>query len=289
MGAAQNVQGFKELLGDDADADAVSSLERTFQLPLRSLEPPDDHPNPVQGEKPFLLLVANRIGADPVRYRSPWTGVLYDPSDPSDQSRRDRDDSHIRLFEAKFNSVWESYKNLYYGYDSVGSVYLKQLDDAGTGRVTGSFSGVFGIRKRCAAGSWNSLHHVRVEEPGDKTCVYRVESSVVLVLEPCDDPRTTMDIAASLSKETIKTCKISQAFLAGSHVENIGVLIESNEIDLRSSLERVHIPKTQEILDDLKKLEPKKPAMVNPLMGMIMNSDMLKKKLAKEQDGSSGW
>jgi hypothetical protein len=74
--------------------------------------------------------------------------------------------------------------------------------------------------------------------------------------------------------------------LLASHIENLGTLIEANEIDLRSSMERVHVPKTQEIMNDIQKSEPKRPVAVNPLMGMIMNSDMLKKKLANEAAGS---
>jgi hypothetical protein len=65
-----------------------------------------------------------------------------------------------------------------------------------------------------------------------------------------------------------------------SHIEHIGTLIESNEIDLRSNLERVLIPKNHETLDAIQKKQISRPQM-NPLMGMVMNSDVLKKKLAK--------
>ena len=110
-----------------------------------------------------------------------------------------------------------------------------------------------------------------------------------MVLDPTEgnSSATKVDLSANVSKETSKTCKVSSSSISSSHIENIGTLIEANEIDLRSTVERVHIPKTHEIMNDIQKSEPKRPVAVNPLMGMIMNSDMLKKKLANEAAANS--
>jgi hypothetical protein len=74
--------------------------------------------------------------------------------------------------------------------------------------------------------------------------------------------------------------------LAMCHIENIGDIIESNEIDLRSMIEQVHVPKTQSILIDIQKQAPKKPQGPNPIMGLMMESDVLKKRLAKAEPES---
>lgn len=184
--------------------------------------------------------------------------------------------SIMRYFEGTVNSVWESYKNSYYGHESVGSVYLKE-DPAGT-----SFTGMFLVHKLCSSGSWDALHVVRVAEPTDEMCYYQVESKVLVTVATTSTEGDTspMEISALLSKETAKECKFHHAQVFACHIENMGTLIEANEIDLRSQTERVQVPKMQEILDDLQKQEQKMPAQVNPLMGMIMGSDLLKKKLA---------
>jgi len=264
----QNVKGLSELLNDNPDA--KDALQKKFQLPLRVMEPEEDE----KGEKPFLLCRYNRVGD---KHRSPWTNNLYPKSDDNggkSASAGGEEDDELRLLEAQVNEVWDAYKNLYYGHEAVGSVYLKETDK-------GAFEGVFCIQKKCSAGSWDSIHFVHVDEPQEKTCNYRVESSALVVVNGSaddDNKQTSVDTSASLSKETNKTCKISPTMMTASHIENVGELIEANEIDLRSSLERVHIPKTQEIVDDIKKSSPKMPTGANPLMGMIMGSDVLKKK-----------
>jgi capping protein (actin filament) muscle Z-line, beta len=262
------VNALKEMM--TGNPDAAESLSKKYQLPFQVLDAPVTATDDNNGERPFLLCRYNRVGD---KHRSPWTNKLYPGGDEVDTKEPD----DLRLFEDKVNQVWNSYMNLYYGHAAVGSVYLSEWDK-------GAFQGVFGIQKKCSSGSWNSIHFVHVNNPEEKTCKYRVESLVLVVLEPDIDGKgetSKLDISASLSKETSKDCKIQQTMLAASHIENIGMLIEANEIDLRSSLERVHVPKTQEIVDSIQKDEPKMHTRVNPLMGMIMDSDLLKKKLAK--------
>lgn len=257
------------------DASGRDKLQTRNPLPFAVLEELED--------KPFLICRYNRVGD---KHRSPWTNKLYPPG--SDDGEAVQGDEELRLLEAKFNQVWGSYKNLYYGHDSVGSVFLQDRGDT-TQPLRGGFQGMFGIHKECTTGTWDSIHIVHVDEPTDKTCNYRVESSVLMVLDPTEGNAlaTKVDLSACVSKETSKTCKVSVSSISSSHIENVGTLIEANEIDLRSTLERVHIPKTQEIMNDIQKSEPKRPVAVNPLMGMIMNSDMLKKKLANEAAANS--
>jgi capping protein beta len=257
----KNLKGIKGLLS----ADASEALMKRHLLPFTVSDPEDED------ERPFLVCRYNTIGD---KHRSPWTNHMHpkaagdDPGEPDD----------LRLLESSVNDVWDAYKGLYYGREAVGSVYLVDTDK-------GAFQGLFGISKKGPTGSWNSLHIVHVDEPEEKTCNYRIESSVLLILEPetNGDESLHLDVSATVSKEVSKTCKVSPSMMAASHIENLGTLIEANEIDLRSSLERLYIPKTLEIMDGIqKKVEKRKPAL-NPLMGMIMDSSMLKKKMANEQ------
>lgn len=224
-----------------------------------------------EDERPFLVCRYNTIGD---KHRSPWTNHLHPKANGDEPGEPDE----LRHLEATVNDVWDAYKGLYYGREAVGSVYLLDSDK-------GSFQGLFGISKKGPSGSWNSLHIVHVDEPEENTCNYRVESSVLVILEPDTNSGESphLEVSATLSKEVSKTCKVKQAMMAASHIENLGTLIEANEIDLRSSLERVYIPKTLEIMDGIQKKADKMKPALNPLMGMIMDSSMLKKKLASKQ------
>jgi capping protein beta len=180
------------------------------------------------------------------------------------------------------NEVWDSYKNLYYGSEAIGSVYLMEAKSGDAG----VFQGVFCIQKDCEAGIWSGIHHVHVSDPGnDVTCVYRVESAVVMVLKPKANEDIQMKVSASMSKEPVtREMKVQKTYLQSNHLENLGQIIEEIETELRSYFETVCLPKTHAIIVDIQKEPTKfKPPAVNPLMGMMMNSDMLKKRLAKQQ------
>jgi hypothetical protein len=260
-----------DLYRSNGQTDAADALAKKFPLPLTVIQPTEA--DDANGEKPFIACRSNQIGT---KHRSPWTHRLYpDGSDfyePTDDNHED-----LRVLEEQMNQVWSAYTHLYYGHEAVSSVYLSPYD-------AGSFQGVWAIRKHCDSGSWDSWHVVTVESvhPSTRMCVYRVETTVLnLALPTLPSGQGTCTISASLSKETTKSIKVIPNLVNASHIENIGKLLEANEIDVRSSLERVHVPKTQELIDTMQKNEPKMPTQVNPLMGMIMGSDVLKKRLAK--------
>lgn len=216
------------------------------------------------------------------------------PKSPKDEAASE-EKGGFRLFELSINEVWDAYKSLYYGHDAVGSVFLRDTSDQ---QGFGPFTGMFGIyKKKTGCGTWNSVSIVHVDQAGKDdntfdTRSYKVETSVWLVLDPTttedgehinDNPDVNVDLSATLSKEVTKELKILPNMLLASHIENIGELIEANEMDLRSQLERVSIPKAVGMIDMLMKEKEKSfRPQVNPLMGMIMGSDLLKKKLEKQ-------
>lgn len=241
-------------------------MREQYQLPLRVMDLAE------KGERPFLCCRMNRTGDD--KHRSPWTNKCW----PYGQ---EAEDSSLRGLERMMNEVWESYKSLYYGSEAIGSVYLKEP----TGSGEGGFSGVFCIHKDTEAGTWSGIHHVSVSELDEKMCTYRVESAVVMIVKPKEGQDTRMNVSASMTKEpVVREMKVQKAYLQSNHIENLGTIIEENEMELRSYFETVCLPKTHALIDDIQK-EPMKfkpPGGVNPLMGMMMNSDMLKKRLAKQ-------
>jgi capping protein beta len=256
------------------NADAVDAMRKQYQLPFEVMDLAE------KGERPFLCCQENRVADD--KHRSPWTNKCW----PYGQEAKE---SPLRGLERMMNEVWDSYKNLYYGSESIGSVYLVDSTPAADNKDgNGGFSGVFCIHKDSDAGVWSGIHHVQVTEhvgPDNATCSYRVESAVVMILKPNEGEDTQMNVSASMTKEpVVREMKVQKAYLQSNHVENLGTIIEEIEMELRSYFETVCLPKTQAIIVDIQKepLKNKPPGGVNPLMGMMMNSDMLKKRLAKQ-------
>jgi capping protein (actin filament) muscle Z-line, beta len=227
--SAETIGLLSDLLASNPDA--LSEVSKTlFPLPL------DVEIDPTT-QKNFLKCELNRLGDS---YRSPWSNTFV-PCVSGDVPY-----NALRSLEAIANEVWESYRQLYYRHDSIGSVYLYETEEK-----DGSFTGVFLIQKNVsdetlAQGQWNSVHFVHVTQVTKGSSRYRIQSTVQVTMDPSE--KTT--IGARLTKVTDQSCVVSGI---ASHVENLGKLIESAEIEIRSNLENVQIPKTKEIVDGIRK------------------------------------
>ncbi len=145
---------------------------------------------PASGEtdedRPFLQTPFNKI--DKANYRSPW----------KQQSSSDTD---VIELEHTANEVWDAYRQLYYGSDAVGSVFVRRKgSDARTGTPSkakkgGALEALFGIQKKCFGenGSdeiarWDSVHTVTIEVPNfeEGTCEYKIKSAVWCRYKPED-------------------------------------------------------------------------------------------------------
>ena len=106
-------------------------------------------------------------------------------------------------------------------------------------------------------GQWNSIHIVHVK----KDATITIHSTVFVMIEK--------DICAHVTRET------SRKQLSQTTMETIGPLLEEIETTIRSSLEQVHLPKTFDIVREMRKT--KKPSV--PTMGMnhtaILNQAIL--------------
>lgn len=215
-------------------------------------------------EKPFLLCAFNQATSG--AYRSPHTSRLFtvqanqQPPQIAPPKPISEDDRELRNLEKAFNEVWYAYTALYYGFDSVGSVFLsrpghtaKRFDSVESVHLSktrgkGYMEAMFGVQKRADGdAAWDCVHIVHVEEQKDKVCNYRVESAVVMTICPYAGSKVT----SSLQKETIKTLPVRPSTLAGSHIENLGKIIEDVETEFRSKLERVDIPKTIDVVESM--------------------------------------
>ena len=253
----QNLAAMEELLGKGSTTkNERETLRRRNMLPFTAFEEvptaDDDEETP---ERPFLMCPQNRSDNT---YRSPWTNMYYAFEQKGGEEEikiyaRDipDDEKEIRTLELNANDVWEAYTRMYYGAEAVCSVYLKSLGDPSPGSKSklGPFEGMFGIKKSAGNGAWDSLHLVKVDQPNekDKTCEYHVESQVVVTLHPYKDS----DVSSFLTKETSRQGKVELHSLNGSHLTNLGKIMEDVEIEFRSKMERVDMPKTTEVIQSI--------------------------------------
>lgn len=263
----KTLAGLKSLAPHDAET--LDAVQQRLQLPFII----DDEGE--KGEKPFLNCQYNQIQEGV--HRSPWTNIGWPGNIEVPLSAKDED---LRSLEKAANEVWDAYTHLYYGSVAVGSVYLQKVDK-------GAFQGLFGIRKDGSTGSWNSAHLVVVDQPNqDNTmCTYHIQSTVVIVLDTgaSEVETSKVKISASVAKNTTQSHKVTKLFMDSNHLENIGTIIEDIEIDIRSSFERVHIPRTHEMVDAIQRDVVKRSTPNMAMHNLMLNSDAFKKRRAKAE------
>jgi hypothetical protein len=155
----------------------------------------------------------------------------------------------LRTLELHANEIWDSYTKLYYGKEAIGSVYLKESSSK-------SFVACFLISKtvhndeRLAEGQWNTAHIVQAGKlvHGTSSCTYKIQSQLMISLIP----QSQIGISGQLFRTTEQTHSVSSEAPSASHLENIGKMIEDIEIDMRSNLDVVTIPRTRQVLSGLR-------------------------------------
>jgi capping protein (actin filament) muscle Z-line, beta len=190
-------------------------------------------------DKRFILCEFNKYGSS---HRSPHSQTLVPPLAQEPQHLSDI----LQTFESHANEVWEAYTQLYYGKDALGSVYVKE--------VSASLVACFLISKsvqndeRLAEGQWDSVHMVHIGKVVNASCTYKISSHILVSMDPTADT----SLSAQVSRTTKQTHPVTNQQYS-SHLENMGKMIEDIEIELRSNLDAVTIPKTQQVLSGLRR------------------------------------
>ena len=272
---SQNIAGLASLLSSAVDADAAEELYQRSDPPLgHAVDPAATIANRGGGnggsptatsKKAFIISDYNRDGDS---HRSPWSNVYYPPI----ESGGFQPSTQLRQVEIMANEVFDSYRSLYYGSgdSSVASVYLWDRDtDAGGGDGGGGFAGAFLIKKEIKEEeadqylrkvTWNSVHVVEVTPSSEgRTASYGMTTTISLIMEPntaslATDGSGRTCISGSLTKRSDRVLSIATNGLGGAaeHIANIGKMIEDVEIEMRSSMNSLHIQKTRYVVDSVR-------------------------------------
>jgi len=132
-------------------------------------------------ERPYLNTPFNQL--DDNEYRSPWKDASGGETD-------------ILELEQSANEVWDAYRQLYYGHDAVGSVYVRRKGSNDKAKKGGALEALFGIQKKCYGDDnggdeiarWDSVHTITIEVPNfeEGTCEYKIKSSIWCRYNPED-------------------------------------------------------------------------------------------------------
>ncbi|XP_028394184.1 F-actin-capping protein subunit beta-like [Dendronephthya gigantea] len=191
--------------------------------------------------KDYLLCDYNRDGDS---YRSPWSNS-YDPplEDGAVPSEK------LRKLEQEANVAFDQYREMYFE-GGVSSVYLWDLDHG--------FAGVILIKKagdgsKKIKGCWDSIHVIEVQEKsGGRNAHYKLTSTVMLWLQTNKQGSGIMNLGGSLTRQVETDSPISEA---GSHIVNMGKLIEDMENKMRNTLNEIYFGKTRDIVNALRSIQ----------------------------------
>lgn len=212
---------------------ALSELsQRVVDFPLQSVEDP-------LTKRRFLLCELNKTGTS---HRSPYSNTFVPPLENEQHLLNDK----LRNFELHANEVWDAYTQLYYGKEALGSVYVKEASTSSLACFL--ISKTVENDERLAEGQWNSSHTVHIGKVINGVCTYKVYSQVMISMDPTCD--TTL--GAQLSRVTEQSERVVPGQEYASHLENMGKMIEDVEIEVRSNLDAVTIPKTRHVVSGLR-------------------------------------
>jgi len=194
--------------------------------------------------KDYLLCDYNRDGDS---YRSPWSNE-YDPPLPDGTVPSDK----LRKLELASNEAFDTYRELYYE-GGISSVYMWDLDDG--------FAAVVLIKtvndgSTHLKGSWDSIHVLEVQDRG-RSAHYKLTSTILLYMVGGNPDVQTLDLSGSLTRQLEQDLPVDDF---GTHLVNIGRLIEDMENRMRNFLRSVYFEKTRDIVNDLRSVKPLKEA-----------------------------
>lgn len=189
--------------------------------------------------KLFLCCDYNRDGD---LYRLPWLNTYFPAL--ADAEGAPFPLLELRPLEEYANDLFDVYRDLYYEGGTL-SVYLW---DTGDSVAVDGFAGVVLLQKNAESGNgrWSSIHVVEVEpEAGGAQANYTLTLTVIL-----DLVEGSTDLSGLLVRQTAKVMPVGGD--EGTHIANIGTLVEDVEFKLRSMLQEVYFDRTRNVLADIR-------------------------------------
>ncbi|KAL8721563.1 MAG: hypothetical protein Q9225_001771 [Loekoesia sp. 1 TL-2023] len=190
-------------------------------------------------KRDYLLCDYNRDGDS---YRSPWSNEFQPEVEDAEMPSE-----RVRKMEVRMGEAVEVYRELYYE-GGVSSVYFWDLDDG--------FAGVVLLKKTTpkgrSEGGWDSIHVFEAIDRA-RTAHYKLTSTVILHLGTANEALGHMDLSGNMTRQIEQDMPVQDD---GSHIVNVGKLVEDMELKMRNLLQEVYFGKAKDIVGDLRSIQP---------------------------------
>jgi capping protein beta len=200
----------------------------------------------------FLQCDYNR---DADSYRSPWSNEYVPPlSDglvPSPE---------LRKLEIEANSIFNHYRQQYFGSGSSSSVYFFETgdeEDENSSSAAQGFGACWLVHKDVTAsktlkqGWWDSTHVFEVEPTESKgKFSYKLTSTIMISMVMKDAAFGAVDLSGTYAKQAAFEKKYDAT--VNTHVVNMGHILEDIETAIRNAIEGIYIQKTRGVINSMR-------------------------------------
>ncbi|KAF2835470.1 F-actin capping protein [Patellaria atrata CBS 101060] len=247
MASADPFDSALDLLRRLNPKDTAANVQRLCSLApsltedlLESVDVPLTIKRDTKTGRDFLCCDYNRDGDS---WRSPWSNEFFPAIDDGEgvvPSER------VRKMEVKAGEAFDVYRELYFE-GGISSVYFWDVDDG--------FAGCVLLKKSASpssksAASWDSIHVFEALDRA-RTARYKLTSTVILNLGTDAENLGNMDLSGNMVRQVEQDLPVEND---GSHVTNIGKMVEDMEGKMRNLLQEVYFGKAKDVVGDLRSI-----------------------------------
>lgn len=100
-------------------------------------------------------------------------------------------------------------------------------------------------------GSWDSIHVFDAQDRA-RTAHYKLTSTVILSLGTDSEALGNLDLSGNMVRQVEQDMAVEDD---GSHVANIGKMVEDMELKMRNLLQEVYFGKAKDVVGDLRSMQ----------------------------------
>ena len=208
--------------------------------------------------KDFTGKLNNFLTAQFINFRCPWDDKIYSEEGKVQEITIKPLSTELKQLEKALNEAISTYASLYYGSDSITSVYIEKEAENGE-----SFLVSILIKKIAesddeenefqAKAIWDSIHLFEITKVKDEY-VYCHTATVMLSFDNSVAELKNIKLAGNLIKQNELKVSINQDL--SKHLIHIGNLLEESESRLRNDLQSVYFGRTHDIVNELRSALP---------------------------------
>lgn len=193
-------------------------------------------------------------------FSCPWDDKFYSEDGKVQETTNKPLSNEIKQLEKALNEAVNTYASLYYGSDSITSVYIENETKDGEGFLISVL-----IKKVAevddeefkAKAIWDSIHLFEITKSDDDVndeFIYCHTATVMLSFDNSVDQLKNIKLSGNLIHQNESKHSINQG--PSKHLIHVGNLLEESESRLRNDLQSVYFGRTHDIVNELRSALP---------------------------------